>query len=232
MNRVRSEAAALGMDPRQFSRFVHYSLDEGLRDLPLGIVECNREQLGVFAQELRAALGIRPRSILLEDLEVRGRECWSGIAGFVTTDFHRAEVARYAVPARLPVYRVSLDSGFSKAILDRARTGPVVMIVSDASFAPRFLRFAADATGRPDIVERFVIVEPSSARDLLRNLPADAAVYVSPLVEEEIGSRLPAVNERILVRRHVSATSLERLRARLAFDLATGGAARRLTARG
>ncbi len=231
VNRVRAEAAALGIDSRHFSRFLHYCLDEGLRDLPVAIAECNREQVGVFSHELRALLGVRPRPALLEDLKARGREVLSGVAGVVTTDFHRAEVAELVAPVGLPVYRISLDPNFSRAILERARVVPVVMIVSDASFAPRFLRFAADAAGRPDIVKRFTIVEAAAAREVLRSLPAGAAIYVSPLVEEEVAPRIPAGVERIVVRRHIGSASVERLRARLAYDLVSAETGRRLTAR-
>ncbi len=232
INRVRAEAASLGVDPHHFSRFLQLCLDDGLRDVPVAVAECNREQIGVFGLELRALLAIRPRPALLDDLQARARETLNGVVGVVTTDFHRVEVLRLAAPTGLPVYRVSLDPGFPKALIERAQNGRVVMIVSEASFAPRFLRFVEDVTGSRKIVERFVIVEAAEGREVLRNPPRGAALYVSPLVEEQVASKLPPGIERIPVRRHLSSASIERLRARLAFDLSHQDAARRLTPRG
>jgi hypothetical protein len=50
-------------------------------------------------------------------------------------------------------------------------------------------------------------------------------VYLSPLVERDVASRVPATTRRVDAQWGIAPGTLDRLRARLALDLATTSAA-------
>jgi len=218
VNRWRAEAAGLGLDQPTFARFLAFASAGGLRGLPLAVAECNLEQVSLFSLELETMLGVRCRHLFLPG--AGADKTLAGCRGIVTTDFHRAEVERIAARAAVPVYRIALDTRFTRSLVEEARRGPVVMVVLDRSFAPGFLRFLLAASVPEDVVARMQIVEPREARGAFRKAGRGAAVYVSPTVERALPGPVPDSLRRLSVARHVSATSLERLRVRFALDLA------------
>lgn len=221
-NRSRAEAARLGLTPTAFARFVLAALGDGLKGWPLAVTECNREQIELFALEIRTALGVRCRPVLVQDLEVRSREAVTDCRGIVSTDFHRDEVAKAAAPLGLPVYRIALEPAFPRTLVEHARRGPVVLVVLDRSFAPGFFRFMTDSGVDKEVMARVTVVEPREARSAFRRLADDGAVYLSPLVEEAMAGKVPPHLRRCRIPRHVSAASMERLRVRLALDISLG----------
>lgn len=220
VRRVRAQAAELGLDPASFARFLAFDMAGGLRGVPLAVAECNREQIDLFGIELGVALGIRPRPALLADLRARPREILGPARGIVSTDFHRAEVREIVEPYGIPVYRVSLEPSIPRILVERASHGPLVMVVSDRSFAPDFLRFLAGLGVAAEVRARVRIVEPGQAAAAFRAAPRGGSVYLSPLVEKVMTESVPARFERIPVRRHLAVASVERLRARIALDMA------------
>jgi hypothetical protein len=222
-NRSRAEAAALGLDLRAFARFLALAAPGGLSGVSLAVAECNLEQVALFSLELQSMLGVRCRHVLLPGIGAEADKTLAGCRGIVTTDFHRREVDGIATRAALPVYRISLDPRFTRALVDEAGKGPVVMVVRDRSFAPGFFRFLLAAAVPENAVARMHVVEPREMRTAFRKAGRDAAIYVSPTVARELPGPVPAGLRRISVARHVSAASLERLRVRLALDLAVRG---------
>ncbi len=228
VNRSRTEAAALGVSTAIYARFLELSLCGGLRDVTLTVVECNLEQVGVFGHELRASTGVRWRPALVADLKATPRELVGDSFGIVTTDFHAAEVGEIGASLGLPVYRVTLEASFPKTLVDHARRGDVVMVVRDKTFATGFLRFLAQIPVPEEILSRFVVVEPMEAAPALRATASGASVYISPLVERAMAGKVPSRLIRVPIRRHLASASVERLRARLAFDKAVREAGVRL----
>jgi hypothetical protein len=220
LNRTGAEAASLGLDLKVYARFLRFALPAGLRGAPLAIAECNLEQVALFSLELERLLGVRCRHALLPDVSTNPGKALEGCLGIVTTDFHRPEVDAIARPLGLTVYRIALDPGFPRVLADEARKGPVVMVVLERSFAPGFFRFLSGASVPAEVLDRITIAEPQEARAALRRAGKQGTVYVSPLVEKAMEGRVPEGFRRLTVRHHVSRSSVERLRVRLAFDLA------------
>jgi hypothetical protein len=223
VNRSRAEAASFGLDPALFARFLGLALGRGLRDVSLAVCECNREQVTLFSLELTEILGVQCRHALLADMLREAPRKLAGCAGIVTTDFHRSEVARIAARLSVPVYRVALDPGFPRVLVEGAREGPVVMVVRDRTFAPGFFRFLSGASIPDEVLANLRVVEPEEARIAFRKAGPRASVYVSPTAERALDGRIPEGLRRIRVARHISAASVERLRVHLAFDLALRG---------
>ncbi len=221
INRCRAEAARLGVPPAVFSEFIVNYVGGGLQELTVAAVECNREQIGVIADDLRAGLGVHAQPVLLNDLNVAPRRALGSSRGIVTTDCHWSEVLAAVKPLGLPVYRVALDPTFPQVLAHHAKHGPVLMIVRDTGFAPVFLRLLEQLGVPKEQIGRFTFLEPGEAPAALLKAAPEASVYVSPLVGETVSARLPHPLRRIRARWHVAPGSMDRLRARMSLDAAT-----------
>jgi hypothetical protein len=225
VNHCRADATSLGLSPETLASFLRNYLGTGLRGLPLAITECNREQIDLIARDLESGLSIAPKRILLRELEADPERCLEGTWGVVTTDCHRAEVAEITRSVSPRLYRVALDPEFPQRMIQYAKAGPLVMVVRDPSFGPVFLRLLRQMAVLPEVVARIRLVDPVEARTALRELNGDGAVYLSPLVERDVASRVPSTTRRVDAQWGIAPGTLDRLRARLALDLATTSAA-------
>jgi len=219
--RCRAVARELGLAPQLFATFLDVYMGRGLSDLPLTVVECNEEQLGLIADELHSSLDVDARQVLLSDLRPDPKRAIDGSVGVVTTDCHRAEIVELVSPHDVPVYRLAFDSAFPQRLLDEAHRAPILMIVRDQRFASVFLGMLKRMAAPPDLLGRFTIVASRASRPLLRSASPSTTVFVSPLVEAELGAAIPGNLRRLRARWRLESGSLEQLRASLALDLAT-----------
>lgn len=220
VNRCRAEARSLGIPPEVFTAFLNNHLGDGLRELRVAVVECNREQVEIISRDLVLGLGIAARPVLLRDLQRDPRRALEGASGIVTTDCHRAEVAEAVAALDLPVYRVSLDPDFPQKVLEHARNGPVIMVVRDVAFAAPFTRLLRQLAVQAEIANRVRIVGPFQARAAVQEAGERAVVHVSPLVAEGTLGVLPPGARKVQAHWHLTPEALEGLRAALALELA------------
>lgn len=220
VNRCRAEAATLGMSLETFAKVLKVYTGHGLDVFHLAVVECNAEQIGLIRRELRLGLGVSSRPVFLHQLEGITERLRHDSDGIVTTECHRHEVIEAAKPLGIPVYCVSMSPSFPRTLVRHADHGPMVMVVQDRSFEPVFLKLLRQMAVPEETVSRFRLVEPPEAPSVLRSLEGRGAVYVSPLVAKEMAGRVPPGFGRVEVRRHLSLTTMERLRAELSLDLA------------
>jgi DNA-binding transcriptional regulator YhcF (GntR family) len=220
VNRCRGEAHALGLAPAAYADFVHATLNGGLQGLPLAVVECNREQIEMIAHDLRVGLGVNPRPILLADLVANPAAATAGVWSVVTTDCHRAEVESAVRAVGLSVHRVALDAEFPQAIMRWAKSRGVVIAVRDERFGEVFLRFLKQLGASDDVLARISIVPLPRLRLAMREIGENAVVLVSPLIEREADTRIPAGARRATAQWRLADGTLDGLRASLAFELA------------
>jgi hypothetical protein len=102
----------------------------------------------------------------------------------------------------------------------------MILIVEDASFLANFLRYLSELGATSADCARVRVVEPKAAPAAFLAARDGGTVYVSPLVEKSMEGKVPERFQRLHVRRHVAGESVERLRARLAADVASGRVAR------
>ncbi|NIL99467.1 MAG: GntR family transcriptional regulator [Acidobacteria bacterium] len=218
VSRCRATARDLGLEASVFSSFLDIYLSGGLRELPLAVVECNREQVGLIAAALRVELGIAPRPLLLSKLSAEPRSSVEGCWGIVTTDGHRAEIRAVSPP--VPVFRVAFDPTFPMQLAEQAERGPVIMVVHDRAFAGIFARMLRQMAVAPEVIRRFSFFEPSQARAALARCTGRASIYVSPLLPPQSLGPMPVNVQPIRGRWRIEPASLERLKAALALDVA------------
>lgn len=218
VQRCRDEAHSLGLEPAAYLEFVDRFLGVGLARVPLAVVECNREQIGLIARDTAAALGCEPRPVLLSDLLAQPLRALGEARALVTTDCHRQEVAAAVADLGVTVYRVALDPEFPQQLIQRAKQGPVLMLVRDANFEGPWRRLLKQLKVQSEVAERFVITEPRGLLAALRGLRTRAAVYVSPLIEPELPDGVIERSARIATGPYVEQASLDRLKAVVLFD--------------
>lgn len=221
LNRCRAMGEGLGLSPATFASCVEIALGGGLTNLPLAVAECNTEQARGIARELNETLGVDSRPCLLADLSARPRATTAGVWGVVTTDCHGDEVRAIGATLGLPVYRVALDAAFPQRVLDLTRSVPVVVVVEDARFDTVFRRLLAQLEPPQAWEARLRVVEPARLGTALREFgDQPVAVQLSVLVDPHCLGALPAHVRVMRGGWRIDAASLQRLRARLALDLA------------
>ena len=225
VQRCRALAADLRLEPAVFASFLDVYLSDGLRDLPLTVVECNLEQIGLIAASLRAELGVNPKPVLLSRFAFNTAKTLEGSFGVVTTECHHDEVRRRVEPLSVPAFRVALDPEFPRRLVEQARQGPVLMVVQDSSFEPVLVRALRRVEADPEMLRRFRILEPLAARAELRHATPHTAVHLSPLIPSQALGTLPRGVKRISGHWRLDPTSVERLKASLALDVAARGGA-------
>jgi DNA-binding transcriptional regulator YhcF (GntR family) len=221
-NRCRAEAVSLGVGPELLAAFLQTCFGPTLRGVPIAVIECNREQTGLIADELQGGLGVHARAVALADLLADPVRALGGSAAIVTTDCHRAEVEGRS--SGLPVFCVALDRAFPRRLIELGSEGEVVLVVRDVAFAPAFHRLLAQMGTPQATVDRIHVVEPQEAREALA-AHEGATVVVSPLVERSLSWRLPEGRRRLSLRWRLHAGAVDRLRVELAYELALRRAA-------
>jgi len=217
VERCRVEADHLGIVPEVYLRFLRFVMGGRLEGTPIAVAECNREQIGLIERELRAALGVATREVLISNLVLHHPSLLAGVKGVVTTDCHRQEVTEMVAALGIPVYRVALAPNFTQALIRHARKGRVQMVVRDRNYGPVFLRMLRQMQVPEEVVRRFRIVSPAEYDPRAPGSEGAGSVYVSPLVAREFGASAP---RRIKPGSYLASTSIEALRAQLALDLA------------
>jgi hypothetical protein len=208
---------ALGVSPDVLASFLQTCFGPALRGVPVAVIECNREQTGLIAEELQSAMGVHARSVSLGDLIADPARALAGAAAVVTTDCHRTEVEARA--AALPVHTVALDRSFPRQLLDLASQGDVVLVVRDRAFAPPFRRLLEQMSAPAERIARIEVLEPNDAHAALER-GKEATVVVSPLVERAFPWRLQEGRRRLSLRWRLAPGAVDRLRVELAFALA------------
>lgn len=219
VSRCRDEARSLGLTPSAFGRYFSLFIGEALRGVPIAVVECNREQIGLISHDVAAALNCQTRGVLLADLLRSPASALGDARAVITTDCHRHEVNDAVLPLGLPIYRVALDVEFPQALIQRARQTPVVMVVRDLSFDGPWRRLLKQLKVPQEVAERFVITDPRGLLTVMRSLRTRPSIYVSTLVEGEIAAGMLDRAARIAPGRYVDAASVERLKAMALLDL-------------
>ena len=200
LDRVQAEAARLNLSTR---RLVHLlSLRDGKnRDhggpatpgpvpqmqVTCAVLECNREQTRVFAQEIEEKVGVKaePVELFAPSPPAGAGQILRHADFFVTTDFHWEEGARAAQRYRKKILRLRLDPKFLKSILSAARKGPFAMIVTDTAIEERFRRAFAPYLNSTQL-GRIHMVHYTDRAGIAEVNRAGGAVYVSPLCENEV----------------------------------------------
>ncbi len=216
-----SEAQRLKLDPASYASLVGRFIDQShLEQCRVGVVECNNEQVSLFSKEISDRLRVRVIPLLLDQLESRGRkmtEALEQIDCFATTDFHFRQVRSLANSYGKRVLQLRLNPNFIPTIIEAARRGSVLMIVSDTDYFPAFKHRLLDLGIKPAVIERITAVACNNASRLRAELARAKAVYVSPLCESRVNHLIPPHVKELKMGGLLSGESIEMLHAAMLF---------------
>ncbi|SRR6266571_3167466 len=222
LRRHMDEASGMNVSPVAYVTFVHRLVTRSnLKGRSVAILECNAEQVRLYAREIGVRIGVEAHPILLGDTGDRMTAALVRASSVLTvTDFHYREGLQIARRFRKPLVRLRLRRDFLPALMGAARRGRLAMVVYDPSFFPAFKRALGLLGLQRDHLERISVVAGSDRAAVQREVAQADSVYVSPLCDRDIrGLVLPA--DRLLsFAHHLADESLEELEAWL---LLSGG---------
>jgi DNA-binding transcriptional regulator YhcF (GntR family) len=212
-----SEAARLKIGPGEYVALVEGFVGKRRQvSVRLAVVECNEEQVGLFAHEISGRLGMTVHPVLLDRLETPDRRT-SGVLSRVdyiaTTHFHYKQVRSLTAKYQKRLLQLRLNPSFVPSIVDAARQGTVLMIVSNADYFPAFRQSLLQIGTPHALVERITAV---SDRDLalVRSLARRTrTVYVSPICDSRVRELFPPRIRELSFDTTLSAETLEALEA-------------------
>ena len=216
-----TEATRLRVNPREYAKLVQSFINKSqLKSKSVAVVECNEEQIGVFANEISNRLGITVYPLLLGQLEAPDRPTAKALSKadyFATTHFHFKQVISLTAKYRKKILQLRLNPAFVPEIVNAARRGSLLMIVSNADYFPAFRQSLLQVgTPRP-LVEQITVVDEANV-NRVRALSRQArTIYISPICNPLVRELLPAHFTELKFDSTLSRESLEMLEAVMLF---------------
>ena len=216
-----SQASQLRLDPRQYARLVQNFIGKTQRrSTRIAVVECNNEQIHLFASEISDRLKVTVVPVLLDRLENPDRRLSRLLTRFdyfVTTDYHFAQVKELGFRYGTKTLQVRLNPAFVPMLIGAARRGPVLMVVSDTTFFPGF-RHNMLGIGIPSSVVEQILAIDEKKPDRVREMATSVkSVYISPICDPGVRQLLPPSLPEIKIDTTLSVESIENLEAILLF---------------
>jgi GntR family transcriptional regulator len=217
-----SEVSRLKVGPREYSKLVQSFVNKSrLKSARVAVVECNEEQINVFAHDISSKVGITVHPLLLSQLESPDRRtarALSKVDYFATTHFHFKQVNSLIAKYQKKLLQLSLNPAFVPGIVAAAHRGPVLMMVSNADYFPAFRQSLLQTGTSPTLVGRIAAVDNSDL-SRARTLAAGArTIYTSPICHPALQELLPAHTEELRFESTLSGESLEMLEAFILFS--------------
>lgn len=213
LQRHLDEVSGMNVSPGAYLTLIRRLLTRGnLKNQTVGVLECNEEQVRLFAAEIRSRIGVTALPILLSTVDKRGsasilRSC----SVLSVTDFHSTEGVDIARRFQRPLVRLRLRRDFVPALMDAARRGRLAMIVFDPSFDPTFRRTLGHLGLTRQQLERISLVAGSN-RDAVRRAAGSADfIYISPLCDRRVRGLVPAGKEIMDFSHHLADDAIEEL---------------------
>ncbi len=216
-----SMAGQMKIDSKQYVKLAQtFNNRSSLKELCVAVIECNEEQIGVFAKELSNRLDVRAYPILLDYLESPDTSLIKLLARmnyFVTTDYHFKQVTKLTAKYRKKLLQLRLNPAFVPEIIAAARSGRVLMIVSNTSYFPAF-RQSLLGIGTPrTLVERITAIAGHDLAAVRKGLAQAQTVYVSSISDQRVRKLIPAHIKELRFNSLLSQESFEALEAVMLF---------------
>ncbi len=190
-----SEAAGLKISPSEYVSLVQGFVSKRRHtSVRLVVIECNEEQVGLFAHEISGRLGITVHPVLLTRLEMSDRRTAGMLSRadyIATTHFHYKQVKSLTSKYRKKLLQLRLNPSFIPSIVNATKQGSVLMIVSNADYFPAF-RQSLLQIGTPRALVESITAVSHTDLPLVRSLARRAqTVYVSPISDSRVRELIP-----------------------------------------
>jgi GntR family transcriptional regulator len=217
LRRHLDEASGLNITPGAYAAMIQRLVNRGaLKSRTVAVLECNEEQVRLFAREIQVRTGVRAHPILLSRLASRDAAAAALVRGsslLAVTDFHRVEGDEIARRFGKLLVRLRLRRDYVPSLMEAARYGRLAMIVSDAGFFPAFKRTLGVLGLHKEDLDRISVAAGDDLPGVRRALARADSVYVSPLCERAVRKMIPRGPRLLTFGHHLAAESVETLEA-------------------
>ncbi len=226
LRRHLDEASGMNLSRLAYASLVHRLVSRSsLRGRSVIILECNDEQVRLYAKEIKRRIGVAAHPIRLDRVAERAAAALLRASSIVAvTDFHFKEGTEIARRFRRPIVRLRLQPDFLPALMGAARRGRLLMIVSSPEFFPAFKRALGLLGLQPDDLDRITVIADSDRAGVRRALAQADFAYVSPLCRRQTRDLVVPPDRLLAFPNHLADESIEELEAWL---LLSGGDAAR-----
>jgi hypothetical protein len=216
-----SQASQLKLDPTLYTQLVKSFVDRSaIKSKQVAVIECNEEQVRLFAGEISSRLGVRAIPLLLTQIESDGprpSRLLEGVDYFVTTDYHFRQVESLLGSYGKKILQLRLDPDFVPQLVGAASRGRVLMIVSNTSFFPAFRRHLISLGTPAALLERIYSVDDKDLAGVQTALINARYVYISPICDPALIDLIPRKASQLKIDNMLSIESIETLEAVMLF---------------
>ena len=216
-----AEADRLKISPRDFTKLAQNYLNKSqLKTVKVVVIECNEEQIGVFAGEITNRLGVAVHPLLLSQLEGPTPTTHRILARadlFTTTHFHFKQVKSLLESYHKKLLQLRLNPNFVPSLVNAARQGSLLMIVSNVNYFAAFSQSLLNVGTPKAVVDRISAVDDSDLEQVRAHALQADTVYVSPICNARVQKLLPPHCHELKMDSTLSDESLELLEAFLLF---------------
>jgi DNA-binding transcriptional regulator YhcF (GntR family) len=216
-----AEAGHLKLDAHRYRSLVERFIDRSeLAGVQVAVVECNQEQIDLFAHEISSRLRVRVFPVLVAQLESPDRRTARALAQstyFLTTDYHFKQVREIAGRYQKKLLQVRLNPAFLTELVKAARRGRVLMIVSDADFFPAFRQNLIGLGIPAATLDHIRALDGGQVVEIRAALADSRYVYISPICDQRLRQMVPPRVKELRFESMLSAESIEAIEAILLF---------------
>ncbi len=216
-----SQAQQFKIEPHKYVELVNNFIQRAeLDSVHIALIECNHEQMDLFAHEIASRLKVRVFPVLLSRLDkpdAKLAKLLGYIDYFATTDFHYSQVKELVGRYKKPLLQLRLNPEFVPNLIAAARRGHLLMVVSDASFFPAFRQSMLGIGLSPSVIDQISVVDGKNPARLQSLLKQARSVYISPICDPQVRQLIPDEVNEIHIESTLSNESLEALEALLLF---------------
>lgn len=218
-----AEASHLRLDARRYQTCVERFNDRSsLAGVQVAVVECNQEQIELFAHEISIRLQVRVFPVLLDQLESPDRRTARALAQssyFATTDYHFKQVQEIAERYQKKLLQLRLNAAFLTDLIAAARRGRVLMIVSNVNFFAAFRQNLINLGIAPATVDRITAVDGSHSAEIREAMAHARYVYISPICDQRLRQLIPPRAKELSFETMLADESIEIMEALLLFHI-------------
>jgi GntR family transcriptional regulator len=216
-----SAASHLKLDPHQYFKLVESFVEKSrLASMQVTVVECNQEQVNLFAHEITDRLNVRVFPVLLNQLERPDKRTARILARtdyFATTDYHFKQVKGLAARYKKKILQLRLNAAFLPELVSAAHRGRVLMVVSNANFFTAFRQNLLSVGIPPPILDRITAIDGADLAKVRLALARTRSVYISPICDQRIRNLVPGQVKELKLDNMLSSDSIEALEAVMLF---------------
>jgi DNA-binding transcriptional regulator YhcF (GntR family) len=214
-------ASHLKLGARQYQECVARFNDRSpFAAVQVAVIECNDEQIHLFAHELSGRLNVRVLPLLIDQLERPDRRTSRALTQsdyFITTDYHFKQVQEFAARYQKKLLQVRLNADFLSRLIAAARRGRVLMIVSNTDFFAAFRQNLLSLGISPATLDHITAIDGDRPAEVRNALARTRYVYLSPICDQGLRQLFPPRVTELRFETMLAADSIEAIEALILF---------------